>query len=151
MTPQYCGFTHLPVGALWIMGTIAAGPPLPHLGGMRTLDVDQVEPAQGSALTQHLVEGEGVDAAFVSATGLILFTQWRILIVQREHLLDERIETASYPYRELRHFSITEVKGAESRSFVRIWLGAEPQPLHLRASAGTDLGALQRLLAARLR
>jgi hypothetical protein len=33
---------------------------------------------------------------------------------------------------------------------VKIWLGADPQPLHLRAGAGTDLRPLQQLLAGKL-
>ncbi|HEY0412995.1 MAG TPA: PH domain-containing protein [Allosphingosinicella sp.] len=115
---------------------------------MRILDVDSAAPSEGPALTDHLIHGEAVHAAFVSPTGTVLFTDRRILLVHREHLLDARVETSSYPYREVRHFGIQE--GADGRSAVRIWLGDEPQPLHLRARPGTDLGPLQRLLADRL-
>lgn len=117
---------------------------------MRILDVDQSPPADAAGLTNHLVEGEGVQSAFVAPTGFILFTDRRILLVQREHLLEAKVETSSYPYRAVRHFSIQEGEAAESRSAVRIWLGDEPQPLHLRANPGTDLRPLQRLLAERL-
>jgi hypothetical protein len=117
---------------------------------MRILDVDQSPPAGAAALTAHLVEGETVQAAFVAPTGVILFTDRRIVLAQREHLLEARTETSSYPYRSVRHFSIQEGEAAESRSTVRIWLGDEPQPLHLRANPGTDLRPLQRLLADRL-
>ncbi|HYJ81464.1 MAG TPA: PH domain-containing protein [Allosphingosinicella sp.] len=117
---------------------------------MRILDVDQSPAAEPAELTAHLVAGETVHAAFVAPTGVILFTDRRILIAQREHLLEARIETSSYPYRSVRHFSIQEGEAAESRSAVRIWLGDEPQPLHLRANPGTDLRPLQKLLAERL-
>jgi len=117
---------------------------------MRILDVDQVSPAQAATLTTHLVEGERVHAAFQSATGAILFTDLRILLAQREHLLEEKIETSSYPYRELRHFALTEGQSGASRSVLRIWLGAEPQPLHLRANPDADFTDLQRLLASKL-
>src|SRR5690349_8784682 len=117
---------------------------------MRILDVDQSPTAAAADLTAHLVDGETVHAAFVAPTGIILFTDRRILLAQREHLLEVRIETSSYPYRSVRHFSIQEGESAESRSTVRIWLGDEPQPLHLRANPGTDLRPLQKLLAERL-
>ena len=117
---------------------------------MRILDVDQSPPAEAARLTAHLIEGEAVHAAFVAPTGAILFTDRRILLAQREHLLEARVETSSYPYRAVRHFSIQEGEAAGSRSTVRIWLGDEPQPLHLRANPGTDLRPLQRLLADRL-
>lgn len=117
---------------------------------MRILDVDQAPPTEAAALTGHLVPGEVVHAAFVAPTGVILFTGGRIVIAQREHLLEARIETSSWPYRAVRHFSIQEGESAESRSAVRIWLGDEAQPLHLRANPGTDLRPLQRLLADRI-
>jgi hypothetical protein len=117
---------------------------------MRILDVDSTEPGQAAALTDHLIAGEIVDAAYVAPTGAVLFTSRRILLVQREHLLEARIETSSYPYRAVRHFSIQEAEAAASRTTVRIWLGDEPQPLHLRGNAGTDLRDLQRLLADRV-
>jgi hypothetical protein len=115
---------------------------------MRILDVDAVPPAQAARHTEHLVDGEAVGALFVSPTGTVMFTDRRILLLFRERLLDERAETSSYPYREIRHFSIQE--GEESRAQIRIWLGEEQHPLHLRANAGTDLRPLQRLLADRL-
>jgi hypothetical protein len=117
---------------------------------MRILDVDQAPPAEASALTGHLVAGETVHAAFVAPTGAILFTDRRILIAQREHLLEARIETSSWPYRSVNHFSIQEGEASDSRATVRIWLGDEPHPLHLRANPGTDLRILQRLLAEKL-
>ena len=116
---------------------------------MRILDVDQAPPAEAAALTDHLVPDEIVHAAFVAPTGAILFTDRRIVIAQREHLLEARVETSSWPYRAVRHFSIQEGEAAESRSTVRVWLGDEAHPLHLRANPGTDLRPLQRLLAER--
>ena len=87
-------------------------------------------------------------ALFVSTTGAVMFTDRRILLLFREHLLEEKSETSSYSYRAVTHFSIQE--GSGSRSTLRIWLGEEQHPLHLRANAGTDLRGLQRLLAEKL-
>jgi hypothetical protein len=115
---------------------------------MRILDVDAASPRDAALYTDHLVDGEAVGALLVSTTGTVMFTDRRILLLVREHLLEERSETSSYPYREVRRFSIQE--GAESRANLRIWLGDEPHPLHLRANPGTELRDLQRLLAERL-
>ena len=116
---------------------------------MRILDVDPVPTAEAGALTRHLAEGERVDAAFRSPTGSLLLTDLRLLLVSREHLLEEKVETTSWPYREIRHFAVQE--GEDGRASLRIWLGDEPQPLHVRARPDVDLLPLQRLLAARLR
>ena len=125
---------------------VAERTPTTHLRLMRILDVDQVAASDAALHTAHLIAGERVHALFVASTGAILFTERRILIVQREHLLEERLETSSFPYREVRHFSIQE----GGRTALRIWLGADPQPLHLRANSGTSFADLQQLLAERL-
>jgi hypothetical protein len=50
----------------------------------------------------------------------------------------------------MRQFSFAEAGSAGARVAVKIWLGADPQPLHLRATAGTDLRPLQQFLAGKL-
>ena len=118
---------------------------------MRILDVDQVPAPEAETLTPHLVPGETVLAAYRSATAAVLFTERRILLVFREALLIEKVETSSWPWRSVGHFAITEAEAAEeSRTALRVWLGSEPHPLHLRANEGTDLRPLQALLAERL-
>jgi hypothetical protein len=116
---------------------------------MRIFDVDQAAPADMRDFSEALIPDEEVRAAFTSQTGTILFTERRILLVTRENLLEERVETGSYPYREVRHFALQESAGGGFRQ-LRIWLGNEEHPLHLRARGGADLHALQRLLAEKL-
>lgn len=115
---------------------------------MRILDVEQASPRDAASLTDHLIPGEAVRIAFSSATGAILFTERRIILVSREHLLEERVETSSYPYRQVRHFALLE--GARGFLQLRIWIGDEDHPLHLRARPGADLRDLQQLLAEKL-
>ena len=116
---------------------------------MRILDVEPVASADADRHTGHLVEGEAVRAAFRSPSASVLFTDRRIVLIQIETLLDEKVETSSFSYRAMRQFSLTEASGGEGRNALKIWLGAEPQPLHLRGAGGM-LGGLQRLLAEKL-
>lgn len=117
---------------------------------MRIFDVDQSAPADMRDFSEALIAGEAVRAAFISQTGAILFTERRILLVTHENLLEERVETSSYPYREVRRFALQESAGGDGFRQLRIWLGDEDHPLHLRARTGTDLHSLQRLLAEKL-
>lgn len=117
---------------------------------MRILDVDAVSSSEAPALTEHLVPGEVVHTAFRSPTAAVLFTAARILLVERNALLDEKVETSSFSYRAMRQFSFAEASASGARVAVKIWLGADPQPLHLRAGTGTDLRPLQQFLAGKL-
>ncbi|HZG07691.1 MAG TPA: PH domain-containing protein [Allosphingosinicella sp.] len=118
---------------------------------MRILDVEAVAPADAPALTPHLVSGEPIHAAFRSPSAAVLFTATRILLVERNALLDEKVETSSFSYRSMRQFSLSEASGAGGRVAIKVWLGADPQPLHLRAGADAELTALQLFLAGMLR
>ena len=117
---------------------------------MRIMDVDTVAPGERHGLTDRLLEGEAVHEAFRASNTAVLFTERRILLIQRHTLLTERVETSSYPYRAIRHFSVLEGQPEESRSEIKIWLGSDAQPLHLRALGTADFAPLQRLLAEKL-
>jgi hypothetical protein len=114
---------------------------------MRIFDVDAIAPGDQEGLTDQLLPDEQVHLAYRAATSTILFTDRRILTVQLQVLLSERLETSSFSYRAMRQFALLEGASAETRSEIRIWIGADAHPLHLRANAGTNLTALQRLLA----
>jgi hypothetical protein len=117
---------------------------------MRIFDVDRIPPAEHSALPATLLPEETVAEAFRAAGGTtILFTDRRVVTIQLQVLLTERVETTSYSYRALRQFSLLEGAAGESRTEFRIWLGTE-HPLHFRANPGTDFADLQRLLAGRI-
>jgi hypothetical protein len=117
---------------------------------MRILDVDAVSAGEAPSITEHLVPGEEVHAAFRSPTAAVLFTAARIVLVERNALLDEKVETSSFSYRAMRQFSVSEASAQGARVAIKVWLGADPQPLHLRAGAGTDFRPLQQFLAGKL-
>ncbi len=117
---------------------------------MRIFDVDAIDPQDPAALSNQLLPGEVVHQAFKATSTTILFTERRIMTAQLHTLLNERLETSSYSYGAMRQFSALQGAPGESRSEVKIWIGADAQPLHLRANAGTDFTPLQQLLAQKL-
>ena len=117
---------------------------------MRTFDVALLEPAAFDDFAEHLLAGERVEAAFRGETTTVLFTDRRILTVQIQVVISERIETTSISYRAVRQFSLNRAADGGARSEFRILLESDAHPLHLRASAGTDFAPLQALLAQRM-
>lgn len=117
---------------------------------MRIFNVDSVAVAEARGITDQLLPDEIVEQAFRTPNSSILFTDRRIVTILVQNLLTERLETSSYSYRAMQQFSMVQGSPPEGRSEVRIWLGTDPQPLHLRANDGTDLGPLHGLLARKL-
>ena len=119
-------------------------------GPMRIMDVEWLAPGDRKEIADRLLPGEILHEAFRSSAGNILFTDRRIVTVQRQVLLAERTETTSFPYSALRQFSMLEGAPPETRAELKIWIGPDPNPLHLRANDGGDLNPLYQLLAAKL-
>jgi|GEM_PF-1309675 len=117
---------------------------------MRTFDVAALDPAGFGAFAAHLLPEERVEAAFQGETTTILFTDRRILTVQTQIVLSERIETTSVSYRAVRQFALNRAADGAGRSEFRILLESDTHPLHLRADPGTDFGPVQALLAERM-
>lgn len=117
---------------------------------MRIYNVDTLPAADRPDFTDQLMPGETVHQAFRAQTTTILFTDRRIVTSQLQVLLAERLETSSFSYRAIHHFSMVTGSPPESRSEIKIWLSSDPQPLHLRANEGTDLAPLHRLLAEKM-
>lgn len=117
---------------------------------MRTFDVDPLGPEDAKGLADHLLPGERIEIGFRGASTTVLFTDRRIVTVQVQDLISERIETASISYRALRQFSLNRSVDGQGRSEFKLTLEGEAHPLHLRANPGTDFTPLQGLLAARM-
>jgi hypothetical protein len=117
---------------------------------LRTFDVAALAPEDFSAFSQHLLAGERPALGFRGETTTLLFTDRRIVMVQLQIVISERIETTSISYRAVRQFSLNRAVSGEGRSEFRILIESEQHPLHMRAAPGTDFAPLQELLAARL-
>jgi hypothetical protein len=118
---------------------------------MRTFDVDSIGPGDETSYADHLLPSETIEIGFRGERTTVLFTDRRIVTVQLQMLIAERIETTSISYRAVRMFSLNRSVGGEGRSEFRITLESDAHPLHLRANPGTDFTPLQGLLAARMK
>jgi hypothetical protein len=117
---------------------------------MRTFDVAAIDRADFRDNTPHQLDGERIEAGFRGESTTVLFTDRRIVTVQVQVVIAERIETTSISYRAVRQFSLNRAADGAARSEFRILLESDGHPLHLRASADTDFGPVQKLLAERL-
>ena len=117
---------------------------------MRTFDVGPLTREDARDFADYLLPGERIEIGYRGASTTVLFTDRRIVTVQLQVVIAERIETTSISYRAVRLFSLNRGANGEGRSEFKIALEQEAQPLHLRANPGTDFTPLQGLLAARI-
>ena len=85
-----------------------------------------------------LAPGESVQRAFGLIRDLIVFTDRRILLVNKQGVTGSKVEYLSIPYRSIVMFSIETAGHFDMDSELRIWLSGQSAPI--ARTLGRDSG-----------
>lgn len=92
-----------------------------------------------------LAPGESLQRAFGLIRDLIVFTDRRLVIVNKQGVTAKKVEYRSVPYRSITMFSLETAGHFDLEADLRIWLSGQPAPIELslgRNSGATDIIAL---------
>ncbi|MEI3607705.1 PH domain-containing protein [Pseudogracilibacillus sp. SE30717A] len=95
------------------------------LGNASTVDKKEVEKEVGKLLT----EGEEVDVAFKVIRDLIVFTDKRLLMVDKQGLTGKKTDYHSIPYKSITHFSVETAGTFDLDAELKIWIGGSMEPV----------------------
>ncbi|MEH3146981.1 MAG: PH domain-containing protein [Methylobacterium frigidaeris] len=111
-----------------------------------------VTPADVTAeIGDMLVEGEPVHVAFRVVRDLMVFTDRRMILVDKQGLTGRKVEYLSVPYRAITSFSIENAGSFDFDSELKVWVSGQPQPISRTLRRGADIRGIQRAIAASLR
>lgn len=113
------------------------------LGNAGKVDSD----AARETLARWLVPDEEVLAAYRLVRDLIVFTDWRLLLVDKQGLTGSKIEYHSLPYRSIAHFAVETVGRVDLDAELKIWVSGMDAPLERRFNRKVDVYEVQRVLA----
>lgn len=88
-----------------------------------------------------LAPGETLQRAFALIRDLIVFTDRRIILVNKQGVTAKKTEYRSIPYRAITMFSLETAGHFDLESELRIWLSGQPAPIELHL--GRNSGAQQ--------
>ena len=94
-----------------------------------------------------LFDGEVVDAAFRLVRDAILFTNRRLIFIDKQGMTGRKTEYLSIPYRSITRFSVESSGHFDLEAELKIWVSGTPDPLKRTFSRDLDVYALQALLA----
>jgi hypothetical protein len=97
-----------------------------------------------------LVEGEQITGAFKVVRDLFIFTQYRLILADKQGLTGKKVEYHSIPYKSISQFSVETAGHFDMDSELKIWISSNPLPLKKEFKKGTDVIGIQKLLAAHL-
>ena len=100
-------------------------------------------------LSRILVDGEEVDVAFKLVRDLIVFTDKRLLMVDKQGLTGKKVEYHSIPYKSISHFSIETAGRFDMDAELKIWIsGAQIPAIEKLFRKDDSIYDVQKVLAA---
>lgn len=105
-------------------------------------DVEEVR----ADLEPMLLAGEDVALAFRVLRDLFVFTDLRLIIVDKQGMTGRKRNIRSIPYRSITMFAIETAGNFDADSELTLWLSGQP-PLLRQLSRRADIAGIQRALA----
>lgn len=115
------------------------------LGNASTLSKDDAS----KELEQILTNGEEIDVAFKLIRDLIVFTDKRLILVDKQGLTGKKVEYHSIPFKSISHFSVETAGHFDLDAELKIWIsGAQLPAISKQFKKDKSIYDVQKVLAA---
>ena len=113
------------------------------LGNASKIDARKVQ----SEFEEILAPGETVEHAFQLIRDLLVFTDKRFVLVDKQGMTGSKVEYHSIPYKSITHFSIETAGSFDLDAELKIWISSTAAPLQLRFNKKLSIYEVQAVLA----
>ena len=113
------------------------------LGNASEIDVSKV----GDDFAQVLAQGERVEKAYQLIRDLFVFTNKRLILVDKQGLTGKKIEYHSLPYKNITHFGVETAGHLDLDAELKIWISGSPMPIQKQFNRNLNIYEVQSVLA----
>ncbi|RYF63168.1 MAG: PH domain-containing protein [Comamonadaceae bacterium] len=113
------------------------------LGNASKIDARKVQ----SEFEEILAPGETVEHAFQLIRDLLVFTDKRFVLVDKQGVTGSKVEYHSIPYKSITHFSIETAGSFDLDAELKIWISSTAAPLQMRFNKKLSIYEVQAVLA----
>ena len=110
-------------------------------------DLDQLLKELQKDLEATIVEGETVVKAFRILRDMFIFTDKRLLLIDKQGITGKKAEYHSIPYKSISHFSVETAGTFDMDAEMKIYISGNPTPIQREFKRGTDIVGVQKVLA----
>ena len=94
-----------------------------------------------------LADGEQVIQAFKIVRDLFVFTDKRLLLIDKQGMTGKKAEYHSIPYKSISHFSVETAGTFDMDAELKIYISSNSTPIQREFKRGTDITGVQKTLA----
>jgi hypothetical protein len=104
--------------------------------------------AAAAEFARVLSQGERIYAAFDFVRDAMLFTNGRLILVDKQGITGRKVEYLSIPYRSITHFSVQTEGHLFAEARMHIWIDGVTDPIEKEFNAQVDIYQVQGILSA---
>ncbi|MGW4893990.1 PH domain-containing protein [Kitasatospora sp. NPDC004240] len=107
----------------------------------------QIENAEAhNEYARLLGPGEQVQGAYQLLRDVFLFTDRRLILVDKQGITGKKVEYRSIPYRSITHFAVETAGSFDLDAELKIWITGGGLPISKNFTKGVDIYEVQALL-----
>jgi hypothetical protein len=95
-----------------------------------------------------LAAGEQIEKAYILIRDMFLFTNKRLILVDKQGITGNKVQYHSIPYKSITHFSIETAGTFDLDAELKIYISGNPVPIQKQFNKKLDIYHLQTVLAA---
>jgi Bacterial PH domain len=112
-------------------------------GAASEIDAQKLDDEFGQMLT----DGEHIEKAYKLVRDLFVFTNRRLILVDRQGLTGKKTEYHSLPYKSISHFSVETTGHLDMDAELKIWLSGSQPPFQRQFRKDSNIYDVQKALA----
>ncbi|ALU42901.1 MULTISPECIES: PH domain-containing protein [Pseudoalteromonas] len=113
------------------------------LGNASEVDSDELD----KLLNDTLIDGESVEQAYKVIRDMFVFTNKRLILVDKQGVTGSKVEMLSIPYGKITKFSKESAGHFDLDAELKIWIGSEPEPLTKEFKAGDNINQVYKIIS----
>jgi len=114
------------------------------MGNASEVNIQEVQKEYANVLAP----AESIEKAYKLVRDMFIFTNKRLILVDKQGVTGKKTEYHSIPYKSITHFSIETAGNFDLDAELKIWISGMPMPVQKQFNKSLNIYELQSVLAA---
>ncbi|GLB59645.1 PH domain-containing protein [Cytobacillus sp. NCCP-133] len=113
------------------------------IGNASEANIDEIQ----EEFSAVIAPSEQVEKAYRLVRDLFIFTNKRLILVDKQGITGKKVEYHSIPYKSITHFSIETAGSFDLEAELKIWISGSEEPIEKQFNKSLNIYEVQSVLA----